>query len=112
MTTDGFDEEGLETRMLRSVLLSSSKPKPEIQNYDGRLSTEVLLDWINELDNISSVKRSVKTKVKFTATKLKGHAVLWWDNVQAERITMKKLPINKWPRMVAKLKGRFLPKDY
>eukprot|EP00253_Pinus_taeda_P006760 PITA_06760 len=25
---------------------------------------------------------------------------------------MNKLPIRKWPRMVAKLKGRFLPKDY
>eukprot|EP00253_Pinus_taeda_P021135 PITA_21135 len=25
---------------------------------------------------------------------------------------MNKLPIKKWPRMVAKLKGRFLPKDY
>eukprot|EP00253_Pinus_taeda_P028068 PITA_28068 len=25
---------------------------------------------------------------------------------------MNKLPIRKWPRMVAKIKGRFLPKDY
>lgn len=53
-------------------------------------------------------------KVKFTATKLKGHAALWWDNVQTDRRRMNKLPIRKWPRMVAKLKGKgkFLPKDY
>jgi len=42
--TDGLDEEGPEIRLLRSVLLASSKPKLEIPNYDGNLSTEVLLD--------------------------------------------------------------------
>ena len=41
---DGSDEEGPEIRLLRSVLLASSKPKPEILNYDGSLSTKVLLD--------------------------------------------------------------------
>lgn len=42
--TDGSDEEGLEMRLFKSVLLASSKPKLEIQNYDSNLSTEVLLD--------------------------------------------------------------------
>lgn len=32
---DGSDEEGPEIRLLRLVLLASSKPKPEILNYDG-----------------------------------------------------------------------------
>lgn len=44
VTTDGSDEEGPEIKLLRSVLLDSSKPKPEIPNYDGSLSIEVLLD--------------------------------------------------------------------
>lgn len=44
VTIDGSDEEGLEMRLLRSVLLASSKSKPKILNYDGSLSTEVLLD--------------------------------------------------------------------
>jgi hypothetical protein len=35
VATDGSDEEGPEMRLLRSVLLASSKPKPEISNYDG-----------------------------------------------------------------------------
>ena len=50
VTIDGSDEGGLEMILLRSVLLASSKPKPELPNYDGNLSTEVLLDWISELD--------------------------------------------------------------
>ena len=51
-------------------------------------------------------------RVKFAATKLKGHAALWWDSVQNERRRLNKTPIKTWSRMVAKLKGRFLPRDY
>lgn len=50
VTTNGSDEEGPEIKLLRSVLLPNSKQKPEILNYDGSLSTKVLLDWISELD--------------------------------------------------------------
>lgn len=48
----------------------------------------------------------------FAATKMKGHTTLWWDSVQVERRRMNKLLIKKWPRMVAKLKDKFLSKDY
>eukprot|EP00253_Pinus_taeda_P010063 PITA_10063 len=43
-------------------------------------------------------------KVNFAVTKLKGHATLWWDGVQAERKRLGKQPIKNWSRMVAKLK--------
>eukprot|EP00253_Pinus_taeda_P022922 PITA_22922 len=111
--TDGLDEEAPELRLLRSILLASSKPKTEISNYDGSLSADILLDWISELDKYFENEEVREDKrVKFVATKLKGHALLWWDNVQADRKRLNKLPIRKWSRMVAKLKGRFLPKDY
>eukprot|EP00253_Pinus_taeda_P016259 PITA_16259 len=51
-------------------------------------------------------------KVNFVVTKLKGHAALWWDGVQAERRRLGKQPIKNWSRMVAKLKGKFLPNNY
>lgn len=106
VATNGSDEEGLEIRLLRSVLLASSKPKPKIPNYDGSLSTEVLLDWISELDKYFECEEVSKDlRVKSVATKLKGHAALWWDSVQAERRWMNKFPIKKWPRMVTKMKG-------
>ena len=112
-STDGSDEEAPELRLLRSILLASSKPKTEISNYDGSLSADILLDWISELDKYFENEEVKEDKrVKFVATKLKGHALLWWDNVQADRKRLNKLPIRNWSRMVAKLKGRFLPKDY
>ena len=51
-------------------------------------------------------------KVKFVATKLKGHAALWWDGVQAKRKSLGKQPIRNWNRMVVKLRGKFLQSNY
>ena len=48
----------------------------------------------------------------FAATKLKGNVALWWDNVYVERRTSNKPLIKKWNRMIAKVKSKFLPKDY
>ena len=111
--TDGSEEEASELRLLRSVMLASSKPNPKMPNYDGSLSADVLLDWVSELDKyFENEEISEDKRVRFAATKLKGHATLWWDSVQADRKRMNELPVRKWPRMVAKLKGRFLPKDY
>lgn len=99
--------------MLRSILLASKKPKPEIPNYDGSLSADVLLDWISELDKyFENEEISEDKRFRFAATKLKGHATLWWDSIQVDRRRINKEPIKKWPRMVAKLNGRFLPIDY
>ena len=42
--------ESAEMKMLRSVLGSSSRPKPSLSTYEGNLSAEGLIDWIGELD--------------------------------------------------------------
>eukprot|EP00253_Pinus_taeda_P011055 PITA_11055 len=110
---DEFEGITPELRLLKSVLLSSHKPKHELPTYDGSLSAEVLLDWLSEVDKFFEFEETSEEKqVRFAATKLKGHASLWWDSVQAERRRLGKQPIKKWARMEAKLKEKFLPKDY
>ena len=52
-----------------------------------------------------------ENRVSFVVKRLKGHAALWWDGVQAER-RVGKQPIKNWNRMVAKLRGKFFPSDY
>ena len=80
--SDGSEEEAPELRLLWLVVLASSKPKPEIHNYDGSLSGDVLLDWVSELDKyFEDEEISEDKRVRFAATKLKGHAALWWDSV-------------------------------
>ena len=65
------------------------------------------MDKYFECEEVSEDRR-----VKFAAMKLKGHAAMWWDSVQTERRRLNKLLIKTWSRMVAKLKGKFMPKDY
>ena len=65
------------------------------------------MDKYFEYEEIDENKR-----VKFAVTRLKGHAELWWGNVQAERRKKDKPSIKIWDRMVEKMKVKFLPKDY
>jgi hypothetical protein len=51
-------------------------------------------------------------RVRHAVTRLKGHATLWWDELQAERRSIGKHKIKNWDRMVAKMKDKFMPKDY
>lgn len=81
-TTDGLEGERPEVRLLRFVLVASSKPKLEILTYDGSLSIEVLLDLISEMDKYFECEEVSKyRRIRFTATKSKGHAALCWDSV-------------------------------
>ena len=51
-------------------------------------------------------------KVRHVVTRLKGYTALWWDELQAKRRSKGKKKIKNWDRMVAKLKAKFIPKDY
>jgi hypothetical protein len=50
--------------------------------------------------------------VKQAVTRLKGHAKIWWDELQAERRSKGKKRIKSWDKMIEKLKVKFIPKDY
>jgi hypothetical protein len=72
-----------------------------------------LLDWISSLDKYFDYEEiDDEKKVKHAVTRLKGHATLWWDELQADRRRKGKSKIKSWDRMVAKLKDKFIPKDY
>jgi hypothetical protein len=54
--------------------------------YEGNLDAEELLDWIISMDKHFDYEDVDKhKKVKQVVTRLKGHATLWWDELQAER---------------------------
>lgn len=82
VAVDEPEGESAEVRLLRSILVASSKPKPKLPTYDDKRSIKVLLDWISEVDKCFECKEfSEDHKVKFAVTKLKGHAALWWNSV-------------------------------
>jgi hypothetical protein len=49
---------------------------------------------------------------KFVAAKLRGHASLWCDHVQKDRVRKNKEKIRIWKKMVSKIKEKFLHADY
>jgi hypothetical protein len=72
-----------------------------------------MIDWVSSLDKYFDYEKiDDEKKVKHDVTRLKGHATLWWDELQADIRCKVKSKIKSWDRMVVKLKARFIPKDY
>ena len=85
-TKESSEEEKVDeseaTKIIEILAKASGKPKMEI--YDGNLNVEELMDWISSLDKYFYYEEEVddKMKVKFAVTILKGHAAIWWDELQ------------------------------
>jgi hypothetical protein len=96
-----------------SVARIGAREKMDILVYEGNLDVEELLDWIRALDKYFDYEDVEEDKkVKHVVTRLKGHATLWWDELQADRRCKGKQKIKSWDRMIAKMKEKFIPKDY
>jgi hypothetical protein len=99
--------------LLRVVVKLGTRENMEVSMYEGNLNVEELLDWISSLDKYFDYEEiDDEKKVKHVVTRLKGHTALWWDELQADRRRKGKSKIKSWDRMVAKLKDKFIPKDY
>jgi hypothetical protein len=81
--------------------------------YEDNLDVEELLDWIRSMDTYLNYEDvDEEKKVRHMVTRLKGHATLWWDQLQDKRRSKGKQKIKNWDRMVAKRKDKFMPKYY
>jgi hypothetical protein len=106
-------EDATNEHLLRDVARMGSREKMDIPVYEGNLDAEDLLDWIRALDTYFDYEDVEEDKkVKHDVTRLKGHATLWWDELQVDRRGKGKKKINSWDRMIAKMKAKFIPRDY
>jgi hypothetical protein len=106
-------EDDVDERLFRAIARRGAREKMEILVYEGNLYVEELLDWIRALDKYFDYEDVEEdTKAKHAITRIKGHATLWWDELQADRCCKGKPKIKSWDRMVAKMKAKFIPKDY
>jgi hypothetical protein len=106
-------EDAANDRLIKAITRMSSKTKMDIPTYEGSLDAEELLDWIRALDTYFDYEDIEEDKkVRHAVTKLKGHAALWWDELQADRNYKGKQKIKSWDRMIAKMKEKFIPRDY
>jgi hypothetical protein len=106
-------EDAANERLIKAIARMSSKTKMDIPVYEGNLDAEELLDWIRALDTYFDYEDiEDDKKVRHAVTRLKGHATLWWDELQADRCCQGKKKIKNWDRMIAKMKEKFIPRDY
>jgi hypothetical protein len=79
-------EDAADERLFRVVARIGSREKMEIPMYEGNLYVEEILDWIRALDKYLDYEDVEEDKkFKHVITRLKGHATLWWDELQADR---------------------------
>ena len=107
------EEDQDEERLLRVLSRENSKPVVEVVPYDGKLDTNAVMDWISDMEKFFEYENTPNNrKVKIAVTKLKGHASLWWEHLQTDRQRRGKEKIRTWPKMVNKVKNKFLLADY
>ena len=79
----------------------------------GNLIPDESINWINELEEYFELEDIEDLdRVKFVKAKMKGHAKIWWQEIQLERNRRRKEKITRWDRMVDKLKKQFIPIAY
>jgi Icc-related predicted phosphoesterase len=79
-------EDAVEERLFRVVARIGAREKMDILMYEGNLDIEEMLDWFRDLDKYFDYEDVEEDKkVKHVVTRLKGHAALWWDELQADR---------------------------
>jgi hypothetical protein len=106
-------KDGENERLIRAIARMGAREKMDIPFYEGNLDAEELLDWIRDLDTYFDYEDVEEDKkVKHAITRLKGHATLWWDELQADRHCKGKQKIKSWDRMIVKMKVKFIPRDY
>jgi hypothetical protein len=87
--------------LIKSIARMGARVKMDIPVYEGNLDAEELLDWIRALDTYFDYEDVEEDKkVKHVVTILKGHAALWWDELQADRCCKGKKKIKSWDRMI------------
>jgi hypothetical protein len=106
-------ENDVKERLLRTIFKLGAKDKVDIAMYEDSLDAKELLDWIRSMDKYFDYEDvDEEKKVRHAITRLKGHATLWWDELQAERRSKGKHKIKNLDRMEANMKAKFMPKEY
>jgi hypothetical protein len=106
-------EDVAQDRLLKFVSRIRARARIEVPMYEGNLEVKELMDWVRAMDKYFNYEYIEEDKmVNHAVIRLKGHVALWWDELQDERRRKGKQKIKNWDRMVAKMKSKFILKDY
>ncbi|KAL5787306.1 hypothetical protein ACOSP7_004255 [Xanthoceras sorbifolium] len=87
--------------------------RTEVPEFHGSMQPEEFLEWIGIVVEILEFKRVLKReKVALVATRLRGRAVAWWQQLKLNRNCSRKPKISDWEKMKLKLRAEFLPHNF
>ncbi|KAK3231822.1 hypothetical protein Dsin_003703 [Dipteronia sinensis] len=85
----------------------------EVSEFYGNLSPEEFLYWLGVVKEILEFKNvSANARVALVATRLRGWAVTWWQQLKLTQTRMGKSKITDWEKMTRKLGAEFLPYNF
>ena len=98
----------IEQRMIKVINKIGGKPKLDTLVYFGSLNPEELIDQIGEIKKIFEFEKiRDPRRVRFSSTKLRIHASLWWNELQLNKECSGREKIKTWDRMVLEMKRKF-----
>ncbi|CAA7042010.1 unnamed protein product [Microthlaspi erraticum] len=85
----------------------------DLPEFSGGLQADEFLDWVNttkELLTFKSVPDDMR--VSLVATRFKGRASAWWQQLKVQRANSGKNRINSWEKLKKHMRRTFLPYNY
>ena len=85
----------------------------EVPEFQGILQPEDFLEWVGIVEEILEFKTGLEIdKVALVATRLRGRAAAWWQQLKLTRNRLGKPKISSWEKMKGKLHAEFLPHNF
>lgn len=101
------------TRRRKLKIKFSNCHKIKVSNCSSSFHPWDLKDMIGELEYYFELGDIIDPqRVRLAQTKLKGHATLWWKELQKDRVENGEIKITRQRVMVSRLKDKFIPEDY
>ncbi|XP_020877200.1 uncharacterized protein LOC110227444 [Arabidopsis lyrata subsp. lyrata] len=87
--------------------------KVEIPEFHGGIKGDSLIDWLVTVEETLDYKRVPDDRrIPLVATRFRGQAASWWQQLKTSRARSGKDPIRSWEQLKKKLKATFLPHNY
>ncbi|KAI3760252.1 hypothetical protein L1987_50645 [Smallanthus sonchifolius] len=86
----------------------------DIPEFDGTsLNSEGFIDWLVSVEEVFEFREVPKNKrVSLIATRLRGRASAWWQQLKMTRNRLRKSRIVTWTKMKKCLRDTFLPHNF
>jgi hypothetical protein len=87
--------------------------KLDIPEFSEGMQPEEFLDWVAAMEEILEFKEVPDDKrVPLVATKFRGRAAAWWQQLKQTRMREGKAKITSWARLLKKMRPTFFPHNY